>query len=218
MSGDFAVIGLGRFGRAVALGLVGQKQSVLALDTSSDAIEEVAPLVDAAMTADATDEKVCDELKLERFSCVIVAIGAESMESSILATALLRQRGVPRIVARAVTDLHARVLRAVGAHEVVNPEAEMGARLASRLSQPNVLEQLAFDDNTTVAEIEPPAIFLGRSLVELDVRNRFGVSVVAVRRGDRVVSNPEASETLEPGDMMIVVGSPASVRKLGTMA
>ncbi len=218
MGGDFAVIGLGRFGRAVAARLAALRQSVLVVDRDPRKVEELAPVVDAAVCANATDEAAFAELKFERFACVIVAIGAESLENSILTTALLKQRGVPRIVARAVTDLHGRVLRAIGAHEVVNPEGEMGERLAARLSQPNVLEQLAFDENTSLAEVEAPAAFHGKSLVDLDVRNRFKVSVVAVRREGEVISNPRPGDVFQQGDVMIVIGSPDAVRRMGSLA
>ena len=218
MAGDFAVIGLGRFGRAVAERLVRSRQAVLVVDQDPRKVEQLAPLVDAAICANATDAAQLEELRLARFATVVVAIGAESVESSILTTALLRQLGVPRIVARAVNDLHGRVLHAIGANEVVNPEAEMGERLAARLSHPNVLDQLAFDDNTTLAEMDVPASFHGKGLVELDVRKRHRVSVVAVRRGGAVLSSPRTGDVFQPGDSMLVIGSPDAVRKLGSVA
>lgn len=218
MSGDYAVIGLGRFGRSVALGLARMRQAVLVVDRNETSVEAVAPHVDAAICADATNEKAFEELKLERFGCVVVAIGAESMEASILTTALLRQKGIPRIVARAVNDLHARVLRAIGAHEIVNPEKEMGERVAARLTQPNVLEQLQFDERTTLAEVAAPEAFHGKNLVELDVRKRYRVSVVAIRRGQEVNANPRPTDSLQSGDILIVIGSRDAVKKLGNLA
>lgn len=155
MSGEFAVIGLGQFGMAVAKSLAKQGQAVLVIDNNMDHVEEIKDEVDAAVRADATDEDALYGLRLEQMSCVIIAIGAHSMESSILATALLSQMGVPRIIARAVNQLHARILNAVGAHEVVDPEQEMGFRLARRLSQPSIVEQLQLG-NATLAEVEAP--------------------------------------------------------------
>jgi trk system potassium uptake protein len=218
MSGDYAVIGLGRFGRAVALGLARMKQAVLAVDRDPVLVESVAQSVDAAICADATNERAFEELRLERFGCVVVGIGADSLEASILTTALLRQRAIPRIVARAVTDLHGRVLRATGAHEVVNPEQEMGKRLASRLTQPNVLEQLKFDEHTSLVEVAAPEAFHGKSLVDLDVRKRYRVSVVAVRRHGEVIANPRPEDTFQSGDILLVIGSRESVARLGNLA
>ena len=215
---EFAVIGLGVFGRHVALHLVERGQSVLAIDKDADEVEAIAAELDATVCLDATDERALRELGLERVSCAVVAIGAESMESSILATALLRQMGVPRIVARALNELHARVLYAVGAHEVFNPELEMGERLARRLAEPNVLERLELGEDAELAEVEVPEQLAGRSLVDLDLRRRLGVSVVAIRSGGHVRATIDGTETLEGGSVMVVIGSPDAVRRLAHLA
>jgi len=218
MSGDFAVIGLGRFGAAVARRLARQNRSVLVVDRNPTKVDALSSDVDAAVCANVTDEAAFAELKLDRFPCVVVAIGSESIEHSILATALLKQSGVPRIVARAVNDLHGRVLRAIGAHEIVNPEAEMGERVAGRLCQPNVLEHIVLDEATTLAEVAAPVPFCGKTLVELDVRRRHGISVVAIVRGGKVLANPQPGEVLELGDELMVLGTPEAVGKLGSLA
>jgi trk system potassium uptake protein len=217
MIGEHVVIGLGVFGRAVAADLVRLGQSVLAIDLDQDNVQRVADTLDAAVCADATVEETLRELGVERSACAVVAIGAESREASILVTALLRQIGVPRIVARAVSDLHARVLLAVGATEVVNPEAEMGERLARRLAQPSLLEHLELDEQTRLAEVAVPAAFIGRSLAELEIRRRYGVTVVALKRVQGVHSIVDPTEHLEPGDVMVVIGSPDSVRRLAAL-
>jgi len=214
MLGKFVVIGLGIFGRNVALALAREGQSVLAVDRTQEEVNRLASELDAVVCADATDEEVLRELQLERMSCAIVAIGAESMEASILTTALLRQIGVPHIVARSLSDLHARVLRAVGAHEVVSPEVEMGRRLALRLAHPNVLERFELGDNVELAEIEVPEQFVGRTLVELDVRQRFDVTVVAVRRGTTVLANPKGSQLLHSQEVLVVIGARQAIAQL----
>jgi trk system potassium uptake protein TrkA len=168
--------------------------------------------------ADTTDEQALRELRLERVSCAVVAIGAQSMEASILTTALLRQMGVPRIVARALNELHARVLRAVGAHEVVSPEEEMGQRLARRLSEPNVLERLELGDDAELVELAAPESFIGRTLVDLNVRQEFGVTVVAVRRAGSVRASVGAVDRLEPGDVLVVIGDTEGTRRLAALA
>ncbi len=218
MQREYAVVGAGRFGKFVALGLVRQGHSVMVVDNDPMAIEALAGDVDAAIRADATDERAFRELRLDRFGCVIVGIGAESMQASILVTALLKQQGVPRIISRAISTLHGRVLRAVGADEVVNPEREMGERLAARLSQPNLVDQLPLDDDTLLAEIGCPEVWHGKTLVSLDVRKRFGVSVVALRRNDGVTTNPEPSEALRSDDVLVVVGTKDAVRRIGSLA
>jgi trk system potassium uptake protein TrkA len=211
MVGEFVVIGLGMFGRMVATSLAREGQAVLAIDINEDEVNRMATELDAVVRADATDEEALRDLRLDRMSCAVVAIGAESMEASILATALLRQIGVPRIVARSLSDLHARVLRAVGAHEVVSPEVEMGQRLAYRLSHPNVLDRVELGDNIELVELEVPAQYVGKTLVELDVRRRFDITVVAIHRGDKIVANPSRDEALREGETLMVIGSSSAV-------
>jgi trk system potassium uptake protein TrkA len=218
MIGEFLVIGLGRFGKTVALHLARQGQAVLAVDASRDRVQGIATEVDAAVCVDTTDEAALKELHPERSSCVVVAIGMQSIQASILTTTLLRQAGVPRIVARAVDDLHARVLRAVGADEIVNPEAEIGDRLARRLAQPNVFEQLELGDDADLAEVAVPEAFVGQTLIELDVRRRHNISVVAIRRGERVRANLDGSEKLESGDILVVIGTRPAIRRVAALA
>lgn len=211
---QFAVIGLGVFGRHVALNLERLGHEVLAIDADEDLVSTAAAEFDAVVRADGTDEAALRELQLDRVGCAVVAIGAESIEASILTTAVLRQIGVPRIIARSVNPLHARVLRSVGAHEVVQPEEEMGARVARRLAQPNVLEWIDLGPDADLAEIEAPAEFVDHTLVELDVRRKFGVTVVAVRRDDSVIASLDAEVQVRSGDTLIVIGSPRTVGRL----
>jgi trk system potassium uptake protein TrkA len=213
MVGEFVVIGLGMFGRMVAASLAREGQSVLAVDLDEEEVNRMASDLDSVVCADATDESALRELRLERMTCAVVAIGAESMEASILATALLRQIGVPRIVARSLSDLHARVLRAVGAHEVVSPEVEMGQRLAFRLSHPNVLDRVSLSAHTELAELEVPAQYVGKTLVEIDVRRRFDITVVAIQRGGEVISNLRRDEVLRTGEVLVVIGSPDAIAR-----
>lgn len=213
MVGEFVVIGLGMFGRIVATSLAREGQAVLAIDIHEDEVNRMATELDAVVRADATDEEALRDLRLDRVSCAVVAIGAESMEASILATALLRQIGVPRIVARSLSDLHARVLRAVGAHEVVSPEVEMGQRLAYRLSHPNVLDRVDLGDNIELAELEVPAQYVGKTLVELDVRRRFDITVVAIHRNGKIIANPSRDEALRAGEILVVIGSSSAVAR-----
>ncbi len=216
--GNFVVIGLGMFGRNVALHLAAAGQAVLAVDRDQSEVDRVAPELDSVVCADATDETALRELGLERMSCAVVAIGAQSMEASILTTALLRQMGVPRIVARSLTELHSRVLRAVGAHEVVSPEEQMGQRVARRLAEPNVLDRLDLGGEAQLAEVEVPSAFVGRTLVELDVRRRHGVTVVAIRREGQVRASVRQDERFRDGDVMLVIGAADRIRRLASLA
>lgn len=217
MSGETAVIGLGQFGQAVARSLASQGQPVLAVDNDMDHIEAVQDVVDVAVQADATDEDALYGLRLEQMSVAIVAMGAHSVEASILTTALLKEMGVPRIIARASNELHARILRSVGANEVIDPEQEMGRRLARRLSQPSIVDQIDLG-NAELAEVEAPEAFVGKTLAELDLRNEYHVSVLAIRRGDTIEANPRAEVQLVSGDIMVVIGRPEAVNRIAALA
>lgn len=218
MPGRFAVIGIGQFGKAVVRNLSERGQSVLAIDTAQNELDLIEEICDSAVCADSTDETVLQDLQLARMTCVVVAIGAASMESSILTTALLKQLGVPRIVARSISALHSRVLRAVGAHETINPEEEMGTRLARRLAEPNVLEQFDLGEDAQIAEVEAPQKFVGRTLVEIDVRNKYGVSIMAIKRGASIHGNPVASTVVRSGDILVLLGSGPAIRALAALA
>ena len=214
---EFAVVGLGQFGMSVARHLARQGASVLAVDLNQELVDNAATEVDVAIRADATDERTLEELQLETMGCVVVAIGAHSIEASILTTALLKQVGVPRIVSRAISDLHARILRTIGADEVVNPEEQMGKRLALRLAEPSIIEQVELGDSQ-LAEVEAPEAFVGKTLIELDIRNKYGVSVMAIQRGETVMASPRAIEKILSGDILVVVGSVDSVRRIAALA
>lgn len=218
MARQFAVIGLGVFGRQVAVQLTRLGQEVLAIDLDEGLVNAVTEDLEAVVRADATDESALRELHLEAVSCAVVAIGAESIEASILATTLLRQIGVPHIVARSVNPLHARALRAVGAHTVVRPEEEMGTRLARRLAQPNVLERIDLGAEAELAEVPAPSDFVEKSLIELEVRRRYAVTVVAIRRGDAILATLDGSERIRSGDILIVLGATPAVEKLASRA
>lgn len=213
MAHEYVVIGQGHFGRAVARRLAALGQSVLVIDRDRDSVQEIADQVAAAVTGDSTDERTLRELGVDSMACAVVAIGSDALEASILTVALLHQLGVPRIIARSVSELHARVLRSVGAHEVLNPEAEMGQRLATHLVQPSIRDQLELGD-AILAEIDVPAQFVGKNPRDLDIRKRFEVSIMAVKRGNQVLANPTAQEVFQPNDILVVLGTQAAVRAL----
>lgn len=213
---DFAVIGMGRFGRAVARSLARGGQAVLAVDRAPERLALVADEIDATARADTTNEEAVKALRFDRLSTVVVTIGSRATEASLLTVAILRELDVPRIVARAFDERHARVLMAVGAHEVLNPEDEMGARLALHLAHPGVLDQIPVGEEA-VAEIEAPEALAGRRLGELDLHDRHGVTVLAIRRGDRVTAAPGPDAAIESGDALVVLGDEEAIRRVAAL-
>lgn len=213
---DFGVIGLGRFGRSVVRSLVHEGQAVLAIDRDPARLTLVADQVDATARTDTTDEEAVKALQLDRMTSVVVTIGSRATEASLLTVAILRELEVPRIVARAFDARHARLLLAIGAHEVLNPEEEMGARLALRLARPGIRDQIRLGEGT-VAEVEAPEAFAGRSLAELDLGKRHGVAVLAIERGGEVEPSPGADAAVESGDVLVVLGDEEAIRRVAAL-
>lgn len=210
---ELAVIGMGRFGRAVVRSLAADGQKVLAVDRDAGRLDAVRDEAESVTQADTTDERTVAALDLARMDAVVVTIGSRATEASLLTTAILRDLEVPRIVARAFDERHARLLLAIGAHEVINPEDEMGHRLALRLAHPDVVDELKFS-GSVVAQVEAPEAFAGRRLDELDLPGRHGVTVLVVVRGDRHIPHPDPGEHLESGDRLVVIGGSRDVRDL----
>jgi trk system potassium uptake protein TrkA len=213
---DFAVIGMGRFGAALARHLVSSGQGVLVIDRDPRRLDKVSGEVEATACIDATAEHALEALELVRVGSVVVTIGSRATEASVLVTAILRELGVPRIVARAFDSRHARLLRALGAHEILNPEEEMAHQLAVRLAYPGVLAEIPFA-GATIAEVELPEAFVGRNLRDLDLRRRFGVTVLAIRRDGTLQVNPGAEDTTRGGDTLTLLGNAEMVRRLAQL-
>lgn len=217
MRTQMLVVGLGQFGMALLRALVANGAEVVGVDRRQDRVQAAAAFATEAVRADAMDEEQLARLGPARRDVCVCAIGDESLEASILVTALLRQMGAQRVIARATTDLHARILGLVGAHEVVHPEQIVGERLAARLSYRGILDVLPLGDDLVITELTTPQVFLGRTLQELRLPNRFNVTVVAIRRevdGHGQVIMPTAELRLAPGDVLVVVSPPGAAHAL----
>ncbi len=208
-----AVIGLGRFGSSVARTLAESGCEVLAVDADEARVKAIADEVTDAVCANALEEEALRSLGLRNFEVVVVAIGHE-VEASILVTVLLKEMGIPKIVAKAQDDLHGRVLQKVGADIVVFPERDMGIRLAHTLISRNIIDEIQLSTDYSILEMVVPHRFLGRSLKELELRQRFGLSVLAIRRKDRIIVSPDAEQTLEEGDILVALGQPEKLERL----
>jgi trk system potassium uptake protein TrkA len=204
---------LGRFGAAVACELTRLGHDVLALDASDKVIQDIADEVTHAVRVDVTDEDALRDLGLEAFETAIVAMSSD-LEASILATVLLKRLGVRRIIAKAGTDLHGSILRQVGATRVVFPERETGVRVAHSFAAPGVRDYLDLAPGYGVARVPVVGPFVGKTLGDLDLRTSYGVTVVALRRGDTVTVNPQPSEVLRADDELIVLGLDEDLERL----
>ena len=213
----FAVFGLGAFGMEVCRGLIEKGGKVIAFDHRPQPIEKIKDLVTQVMVLDSTDEDALRSAPLENVDVAIVAIG-DDVEASILTTALLKNIGVPYIVARAVTDIHMRVLRQIGANEVINLEIEEGRRVASRLLTAEVLETIPVTEDYSIVELYVPETMVGKSLERLNLRREYLVNVIAIERFKTTVDEegnpvkeervilPLKDDVLLSDDILIVVG------------
>ena len=202
---SYAVIGLGRFGSAMAQELMAAGCEVLAIDQDEEKIQRMAESVTDAVVADARDEAVLHSLGIRNYDCCVVAIGSD-VAASILITLLLKEAGVAKVVCKASDDIHKKALMKVGADRVVIPEKEMAGRVARSLATPNVMDYIELSDQFAIVERSAPENWVGKSLKELNVRSRFGLSVIAFRRNREMIVSPNPEEPIQQGDVLIVLG------------
>lgn len=214
----FAIIGLGSFGSNVAKTLYEKKHEVLAVDTDKEKIEELKTLVTHAVNMDAAVKENLRALDIQEMDVVVVSLGPE-MESSILTVLYLHELGADRIVAKALTEDHGKILEAVGATEVIYPEKDMAIKTALRLSNPNILEYLPLLSGIDIQEIAPPDKFVGKSLRELDLRNKFGVQVIAIKEiiAEKTTYIPDANFVIKDSDILILMGDHNQLDKINRL-
>mgnify|MGYP000930036207 CR=1 FL=1 len=206
------VVGLGRFGSSVALTLYKMGHDVLVLDKNEELVQELANLVTHAVQADATDETALRSLGIRNFDVAIVAVGND-LEASILATSLIKELGVKTVVAKAQNDLHGKILEKVGADRIIYPEREMGVRLAKYLSGTNILDYIELSPDFSILEVQASEKLSGKSLRELNLRARHGITVVAIRHGDEIKVSPGAEDSISQGDILVVVGATVALER-----
>ena len=208
---SFVVIGMGRFGTETALSLSRQGCEVLVLDSSSDLIQNLGDKVTQAVVGDARDKEVLRALDVGSFDCGIVAIG-DSLADSVLATMSLKELGVPYVVCKAHDETHRDVLKKLGADRVVIPEKENADRLAKSLSSPNVLDYIELSEDYGIIEVPAPAVWQDQSLLELNVRAKLGVNILAVKRQGQITVSPAADFRIAAGDVLVVLGDSGALK------
>lgn len=202
-----AVIGLGRFGFHVARQLHLAGHEVLAIDSDAVHVQRIRDFSSHAVVLDARDKERLEALGIRDFDVVVVSLG-ERVDVSALVTLHLKELGVKRLITKAGSEDHRRLLELIGADEVVFPEREVATRLAHRLTSPNVIDYIPLGEDSSIHEVTPPESFVGRSLGELKLRNRFKVQVLAIRDAQtrEVQINPDAAVCLKSTDALLVLG------------
>ncbi len=208
MKKQVAVIGLGRFGSSVARSLYNLGHDVLGMDVSEDRVQGMMGSVTYPVTGDGTNETVLRELGILDYDAAVVAVGSD-IAASIMASVLLKTLGVPYVASRARDELHGNALELLGVNKVIHAEAEMGVRLAHNLFNPDVQEYLELAPNFGLSRIKVPSRFVQMSLKELgfsNVRDKYGLAVLAIKRGKDITLNPDADDRLQSGDLLVLAG------------
>jgi trk system potassium uptake protein TrkA len=207
------VIGLGRFGSAVARELERLGHEVMAVDRNEQRVNDIAPDVTHALQLDASDEDALRAAGAADFNTAIVAISSDA-EPSIFATMVLKRLGVRTVISKAGSVLHGEILARVGADRVVFPERETGLRLAHSFNVPNVIDYLDVAPNFGMEKIRPPRSFIGKTLGELDLKGRLGLTPIVLRRAQQVFVNPAREERVAEGDELILIGRDEKLEQL----
>lgn len=212
-SNSYLVFGLGRFGSSLARSLCEQGQQVMAVDSSEELVQDIAPFVTEAVQLNATDEAALASLEVSSFDGAVVSIG-ENVRDSVLICVLLKEMGIPYLIAKANDELHAKVLRKIGVDKVVFPERDMGERVARSIVTPGVLDLMQLSDDFQIVEIRLPEKWAGNTLIGLNVRRRYGISILAVHRNESYMVSPSADMQLEEGDTLLVLGKTEDIEDL----
>ncbi|MFC1515654.1 potassium channel family protein [Thermodesulfobacteriota bacterium] len=204
---QFVIIGLGNLGYYLATRLYDKGHEVLSIDNNSNRVQEIKDSVGQAVVADATDRRVLESLGVDRMDATVVCTGTD-LSTSILITLNLKDIGVQKIYAKAISEPHGRILSKIGALEVVFPEKDQAISLAERLHNPNILDYLPFIEGYSIIEFEPTADFIGKNLMTLDLINRFGVQVLGVKElvPERLNMIPTGAYVVKDSDILIMLG------------
>jgi trk system potassium uptake protein TrkA len=216
MNKQFVVIGCGRFGSSVALKLTELGAEVMVVDSSEERIQNIADNVTHAVQADATDENSIKALGINNFDVAIITIGS-NIQSSILITLMVKELGVKHIIAKAQTDLHAKVLYRIGADRVVFPEREMGTRIAKNLVSANILDYIELAPDYSIVEVVAVDQWIGRNLMDLNMRANYGINVMAIKQGTDIDIAVYAETVIKEGDVLVVIGHNDDLKKIEGM-
>ena len=210
---QFLVAGLGLFGTSVAVTLQGLGYEVYALDNDESLVQDLSSQLTYVVSGDASDRKTLQALPLEDIDVAVVAIG--NVERNMMTTMLLKELGIKQVVSKAINNLHGAMLSKIGADKVVYAERDMGERVAHNLISAGVMDYIDLSGEISVMRLPIPTEFIGKNLIEADLRRRYDVNVVAIKREGRTMVNPKAQEVFQPEDEIVVLGTQVGVKRMG---
>ncbi len=209
----YAVFGLGRYGKAVATELAKGGAEVIAVDIDEEAVNDAIDEIPLCKCADVTDENVLRQLGVRNFDVVIVAM-AGNLEASVMATMLLKQVGVPTVIVKCANEMHKKILSKIGADKIVFPESESGVRLAKNLLSSGFIDVIELSKNVSMIELDVKNDWVGKNLVELNLRKKYSINVVAIRKNGEVMCDIDPKIPLDAEMQLIVIANPEKLRKL----
>ncbi|MBR2319727.1 MAG: TrkA family potassium uptake protein [Clostridia bacterium] len=210
---SYAVFGLGRYGLATAKELAAAGAQVLAVDRDEQAVQSAAAFIPLVKCADVTDPAVLEMLGISNFDVVIIAM-AEHMEACVMAVMLCKEAGVPTVIVKCASETHGRLLSRVGADQVVIPESESGVRMARNLLSSGFVDVMELSGEVSLIEVPVKTEWVGKSLIELNLRKRYAINVVALKRGDTIDVTVDPAAPMQEGDVLVVIAETAKLHKL----
>ncbi len=210
---SFVIIGCGRFGMAVGKTLYSLGHEVLAIDSSEEVIQEISDDVTYAVQADITDEKVLRSLGISNFDVAVVAIGSD-LEAAVLATLIVKELGVKKVISKAQSEVNARILYKIGADRVVLPEKDMGLRLAHNLASTNILDFIELSPEYSVIEVAAIEDWYDKTLEEISIPSKYSVNVIAIKKDKEIKVSPTKNDIVEKNDILVIVGNVGDVARL----
>jgi len=211
---QFLIIGAGRFGSSIAKNLYKMGHDVMVIDEREEVVNQIANSATHVLQGNAADERTIKSLGVRNFDVAVISMGSD-IQSSILIAIMLKEAGVKQIVAKAQNELHAKVLYKVGVDKIVFPERDMGAKIAQSLVSSNIMDYIELSPEYSIVEIAPLEEWIGKNLVELNIRAKYGVNIMAIKKGPDINVSPLASTNIEEGDVLIVIGNNNDLKKLG---
>ncbi|CUH95522.1 Ktr system potassium uptake protein C [Propionispora sp. 2/2-37] len=210
---QFAVIGLGRFGTSLASTLEKLGHEVLALDKDESKVQKYSDSFTHVIQGDSTDESVLKAIGIRNFDCVIIAIGGD-LQDNVMTTLLVKELGIKYVVAKAQNHLHGRMLEKIGADRVVYPEREMGQRVAHSLVSTTILDFIELSPEISILEITAPAKVINKTLLEANLRAKYRINVLAIKRNNKIIATPMANDMILEKDILIVMGDNKDIHEL----
>lgn len=210
---EYIVIGLGRFGSSVAMQLEANGCKVLAIDRNERRITQIAEYVTLAMCVDVTNEDALMELGGKNFDGAVISIG-HSLDASVLAAIWAKEQGIRQIVAKAYDDMQGKILTKLGVDEIVYPEKEMGVHLANNLAFNNLLDTTELTSDYSMADVGALKSWIGKNLKELNLRKKYGVNVIAIKRGGALLINPSADDPTQNEDVFVLLGKNNTLKRI----